>query len=97
MLLWVLKATVGLFGKSLESSGDFSMRCQCLTSNLVRWCVSRCGKYVVVKVRRSPPACGLLVRVFCLSGNVIPLMLSSMVSCLYPLFFNIFDMLLFVR
>ena len=31
MLLWVLKATVGLFGKSLESSGDFSMRCQCLT------------------------------------------------------------------
>ena len=29
MLLWVLKATVGLFGKSLESSGDFLMRCHC--------------------------------------------------------------------
>ena len=27
MLLWVLKAIVGLFGKTLESSGDFSMRC----------------------------------------------------------------------
>ena len=25
ILLWVLKAIVGLFGKSLESSGDFSM------------------------------------------------------------------------
>ena len=54
------------------------------------------GKYVVVKVRRSPPACSLLARVFCLSGNVIPLMLSSMVSSLDPLFFHIFDMLLFV-
>ena len=30
----------------------------------VRWCVGRCGEYVVVKVRRSPPACGLLARVF---------------------------------
>ena len=30
MLLGVLKATVGLFGKSLESSGDFSTRCQYL-------------------------------------------------------------------
>ena len=36
MLLLVLKATVGLFGKSLESSGDFSMRCQCLTSSFLR-------------------------------------------------------------
>ena len=87
MLLWVLKATVGLFGKSLESSRDFSMRCQCLTSSLVRRCVGRCGEYVVVKVRRSPPACGLLARVFCPSGNVIPFMLSSMVCCLYPGFF----------
>ena len=91
MLLWVLKATVGLFGKSLESSGDFLMRCQCLASNLVRWCVGRCGEYVVVNVRRSPLACGLLARVFCLSGNVIPRMVSSMVSsmvsCLHPLFF----------
>ena len=86
MLLWVLKATVGLFWKSLESSGDFS-RCQCLTSNLLRRCVGKCGEYVVVKVRRSSPACGLLARVFSLSGNLIPLMLSSMVSCLYPLFF----------
>ena len=75
MLLWVLKATVGLFGKSLESSGDFSMRCQCLTSNLLRRCVGKCGEYVVVKVRRSSPACGLLARVFSLSGNLIPLML----------------------
>ena len=87
MLLWVLKATVGLFGKSLESSGDFSMRCQRLTSNLMRRCVGKCGEYVVVKVRRSSPACGLLASVFSLSGNLIPLMLSSMVSCLYPLFF----------
>ena len=41
MLLWVLKATVGLFGKSLESSEDFSMRCQCSTSNLLRQCVGK--------------------------------------------------------
>ena len=79
---------MGLFGKSLESSGDFSMRCQCLTSSLVRRCVGRCGEYVVVKVRRSPAACGLLARVFCLSGNLIPFMLSSMVSCI--LFFSYF-------
>ena len=38
-------------GKSLESSGDFSIRCQCLTSNLLRRCVGKCGEYVVVKVR----------------------------------------------
>ena len=44
-----------------------------------------CGEYVVVKVRRSPPECGLLARVF-VYRNLIPLMLSSMVSCLYPLF-----------
>ena len=50
MLLWVLNATVGLFGKSLESSGDSSMRCQCLTSNLLRQCVGKCGEFVVVKV-----------------------------------------------
>ena len=42
MLLWVLKATVGLFGKSLESSGDFS-RCQCLTSSFLRRYVGMCG------------------------------------------------------
>ena len=47
MLLRVIKATVALFGKSLESSGDFSMRWQCLTSSLVRRCVGRCGEYVV--------------------------------------------------
>ena len=45
-----LKATVGVFEKSLESSEDFSMRCQCLTSNLLRQCVGKCGEYVVVKV-----------------------------------------------
>ena len=32
MFLWVLKVAEGLFGKSLESSGDFSMRC--LTTQL---------------------------------------------------------------
>ena len=40
MLLWVLKAMVGLFGKSLESSGDFSMRHQCFdkqSSEVVCW------------------------------------------------------------
>ena len=58
---------MGLFGKSLESSRDFSIRCQCLTSNLVRWCVGWCGEYAVVKVRQFPPACSLLARVFCLS------------------------------
>ena len=36
-------------GSELESSGDFSMRCQCLTINLLRRCVGRCGEYVVVK------------------------------------------------
>ena len=51
MLLWVLKAMVGLFGKSLESSGDFSMRCQCLTSNLLRRCVGKCGSSFL---RREP-------------------------------------------
>ena len=45
---------MGLFGKSLESNGDFSMRYQCLTSNLLRRYVGKCGEYVVVKVRRSP-------------------------------------------
>ena len=43
MLLWVLKSVVGLFGKSLESSGNFSMRCQCSASDLQRWCVGKCG------------------------------------------------------
>ena len=33
---------MGLFGKSLESNGDFSMRCQCLTSNLLRRYVGKC-------------------------------------------------------
>ena len=56
---------MGLFGKSLESSGDFSMRCQCLTSSLVRRCVGRCGEYVVVKLG------GLLQRVVCLLGFLV--------------------------
>ena len=47
MLLWVLKATVGLFGKSLESSRDFSMRCQFLTSSFLRPYVGKCSVYVV--------------------------------------------------
>ena len=63
------------------------MRCQCLVSNLLRRYVGKCGEYVVVKVRRSPASCVLFVSVFCLSGNLIPLMLLSMISCLYPLFF----------
>ena len=42
MLLWVLKAMVGLLRKSLESCRDFSMRCQCLTSNLLRQYVGEC-------------------------------------------------------
>ena len=87
MLLSVLKATVGLFRKSLESSGDFLMRCQCLVSNLLRRHGSKCGEYVVVKVRRSPASCVLFVSSFCLSQNLIPLMLLSMASCVYPLFF----------
>ena len=87
MLLWVQKAMVGLFGKNLESSRDFSMRCQCLTSNLLRRCVGKCCEYVVVKVRCSPALWGLFASVFCLSEKLIPLMLLSMISCLYPLFF----------
>ena len=79
ILLWVLKAMVGLLGKSLESCRDFSMRCQCLTSNLRRRCVGKCGEYVVVKVRRSSALWGLFASVFCLSEKLIPLMLLSMV------------------
>jgi len=56
------------------------MRCRCLVSNLLRRYVGKCGEYVVVKVRRSPALCVLLVSVFSLSGNLIPLMLLSMVS-----------------
>ena len=63
------------------------MRCQCLVSNLLRRYVGKCGEYVVVKVRRSPASCVLFVSVFCLSGNLIPLMLLFMISWLYPLFF----------
>ena len=44
MLLWVL----GLFGKSLESSRDFSMRCQRLMSSFLRQYVGKCSVYVVV-------------------------------------------------
>ena len=66
ILLLVLKAMVGLFWKSLESSGDFSMRCQCLTSNLRRRCVGKCGEYVVVTVR------GLFASIFCLLGCCKP-------------------------
>ena len=43
-----------------------------------------CGVYVVAKVRRSNEPHGLLASVLCLSEN---LMLLSIVSCLYPLFF----------
>ena len=35
------------------------MRCQCLSSNLLRRSVGKYGEYVVVKVRCSPAACGL--------------------------------------
>ena len=89
---------MSLFGISLESSGDFSMRCQCLISNLVRRCVGRCSEYVVVKVRRSTPACGLLAWVFlsvkeCNSSNA--LIYGLLIVCIL-IFFHIFDMLLFV-
>ena len=47
MLLWVLKAAVNLFGKSIESSRDFSMRCQFLTSSFLRQYVGKCSVYVV--------------------------------------------------
>ena len=63
------------------------MRCQCLTSNLRRRCVGKCGEYVVVKVRRSPTLWVFFASSFCLSEKLISLMLLSMVSCLYPLFF----------
>ena len=46
-----------------------------------------CGVYVVAKVRHSNEPHGLLASVLCLSENLIPLMLLSIVSCLYPLFF----------
>ena len=59
---------VGLFGKSLESNGDFSMRCQWLTSNLLRRYVSKCDEYVVVKVRRSPTLWGMGRTKFTTSG-----------------------------
>ena len=90
MLLGVLKATVGLFGKSLESSGDFSTRCQYLASNLLSWCVGKCGWYVVLKVGRSPVSCGffLSVRESNLSNAPVYGLLS--VSS----FLHIFDMLL---
>ena len=67
----------GSIWKSLESSGDFSMRCQCLTSNHLRRCVGKCGEYVVVKVRHSPALWGLFASVFCLLEKLIPLMLLS--------------------
>ena len=50
-----------------------------------------------MKVRCSPALWGLFASVFCLSEKLIPLMLLSMISCLYPFFFHIFDMFLFVR
>ena len=42
MFLWVQKPIVGLFWKSLESSGEFSIRCKCLTSGLLRLRVGKC-------------------------------------------------------
>ena len=82
MLLWVLKAMVGLFGKSLESSGDFSMRHQCFDKQSSEAVVGKCGEYVVVKVRRSPALWGLFTGIFFQSEKLIPLMLLSMTSCL---------------
>ena len=62
----------------------------------MRRCVGRCGEYVVVKVRQSPPACGLLARVFlsvreCNPSDALVYGLLSVSS-----FFHSFDMLLFV-
>ena len=42
VLLCAPRATVALFGKSLESNGDFSMICQHLVSNLRQY-VGKCG------------------------------------------------------
>ena len=63
----------------------------------MRRCVGRCGEYVVVKVRRSPPAYGLLGRVFLSvrEGNPFYALVYSLLSV--SSFFHIFDMLLFVR
>ena len=68
------------------------MRCQCLTNNLLRRCVGKFSEYVVVKVRRSPALWGLFASVFCLSEKLIPLMLLSMVSCLYLIFSTCFSL-----
>ena len=97
MLLLVLKATIGLFGKSLESSEDFSMRCQCLVSNLLRRHVGKCGEYIVVKVRCSSASCVLFVKVFLSitkfnSSNASFYGLLSVSS-----FLHVFDMLLFLH
>ena len=69
------------------------MRYQCLVSNLLRQYVGECGEYVVVKVRCSPASCVLFVSVFCLSGNLIHLMLLSMISSVSS-FLHVFNMLL---
>ena len=55
MFLSVLKVTEGLFGKSLESSGDFSMRCQCLTSSFLRWYVGMCGLTYTMDIQICKP------------------------------------------
>ena len=84
------KATVGLFGNSLESTGDFSMRCQCLVSNLLRWCVGKCGEYIAVKVRRSSALCGLFDSNFaCLGFNPTNALVYDLMS-VSP-FLHIFD------
>ena len=70
------------------------MRCQCLVSNLLRRYVGKCGEYVVVKVRRSLASCFFFVSVFCLSGNLIPLMLLSYDLLSVSSFLHVFDMLL---
>ena len=65
-------------------------------SSLLRRYVGKCGKYVVVKVRCSPPSCVLFVSVFCLSqfnpSNASCYGLLSVSS-----FLHVFDMLLFVH
>jgi len=58
-----------------------------LNEQFLRRYVGKCSVYVVVKVRHSSTSHGLFVSILCLSENLIPLMLLSMVSCLHHLFF----------
>ena len=86
----------GFTCQAVESSEDFSMRCQCLVSGLLRQYVGKCGEYVVVKVRHSPASCFVCQRFFSITefnpSNASFYGLLSVSS-----FLHVFDMLLFVH